>query len=210
MKQNIKLSLLTPNTGQIKGLPENPRFIKDEKFEKLKQSIIDDPEMLEHRGLLVFPHGKKFVLIGGNMRLRAIQEIVEMSQPEFDVIVEKKRNDDDFLSWFAAIALMRDKKETTCEVLDSDTPVEKLRAFVIKDNLGYGDWDHDMLANEWDHLELETWGLDVPDISTDEESPEEPVKILSTKLTVECADPNQLEELYIELQRRGFECELSK
>jgi hypothetical protein len=38
---------------------------------------------------------------------------------------------------------------------------EKEREFVIKDNLGYGEWDWDVLANEWDAEDLEAWGLDV-------------------------------------------------
>ena len=38
---------------------------------------------------------------------------------------------------------------------------EEERRFVIEDNVGFGDWDYDMLANEWDSTELEEWGLDV-------------------------------------------------
>lgn len=75
MTQPIKLSLLDNNEGQIAGLPANPRFIKDDKFEKLKQSLLDDPEMLELRELLVVPFGKRFIVIGGNMRLRAAKEL---------------------------------------------------------------------------------------------------------------------------------------
>jgi len=38
---------------------------------------------------------------------------------------------------------------------------EQQRQFIIKDNLGYGEWDWDMIANEWDAEELVEWGLDV-------------------------------------------------
>jgi len=38
---------------------------------------------------------------------------------------------------------------------------EQENEFIIKDNLGFGDWDWDILANEWDSVELEDWGLDV-------------------------------------------------
>ena len=72
--QRIKISKLVPNTGQIDGLPANPRFIKDEKFLKLVKSVKDDPEMLDLRELIVYPHDKQFVVIGGNMRLRAMKE----------------------------------------------------------------------------------------------------------------------------------------
>jgi len=45
--QLIKLAKLKNNTGQIDGLPKNPRFLRDDKFEKLKKSLTDDPEMME-------------------------------------------------------------------------------------------------------------------------------------------------------------------
>ena len=38
---------------------------------------------------------------------------------------------------------------------------DERREFVIKDNIGYGDWDMDALANEWDSQDLDDWGLDV-------------------------------------------------
>jgi hypothetical protein len=44
--KNIKLTNLLNNNGQIEGLPKNPRLIKDERFEKLKKSIQDDPEKI--------------------------------------------------------------------------------------------------------------------------------------------------------------------
>lgn len=71
----IDIRLLETNNGQIDGLPSNPRFIKDDKFEKLKKSIQDDPEMLNLRECLVFPYNDKFVIIGGNMRYRACKEL---------------------------------------------------------------------------------------------------------------------------------------
>lgn len=71
----IKLSDIEINRGQIPGLPANPRFIIDEKFEKLKQSIQENPDMLPLRELLVYRHGAKYVIIGGNMRYRAMKEL---------------------------------------------------------------------------------------------------------------------------------------
>jgi hypothetical protein len=40
------------------------------------------------------------------------------------------------------------------------TPKEK-KQFIIKDNASFGDWDWDMLANEWENAELKEWGIDV-------------------------------------------------
>ena len=52
---------LWPNTGQVPGLPTNPRLIKDERFDKLVKSIIDDPEMMELREVLVVPCAGEYV-----------------------------------------------------------------------------------------------------------------------------------------------------
>ena len=38
---------------------------------------------------------------------------------------------------------------------------EQQREFIVKDNVGFGEWDWDMLANEWDNTNLKDWGLDV-------------------------------------------------
>jgi hypothetical protein len=46
----------------------------------------------------------------------------------------------------------------------NDLTEEQQREFIIKDNVGFGEWDWDLLANEWDSLNLEEWGLDLPDI----------------------------------------------
>lgn len=73
--QNLKISEIEVNKGQVPGLPKNPRFIKDERFKALVKSIQDAPEMLNLRELLVYPHNGKYVVIGGNMRLRACKEL---------------------------------------------------------------------------------------------------------------------------------------
>ena len=62
---NIKLKDIKPN-------PNNPRYIKDEKFEKLKQSIQNFPEMLTLKPLVV---DEDMILLGGNMRYRALKEL---------------------------------------------------------------------------------------------------------------------------------------
>lgn len=127
-KQNIAVALLQCNEGQIEGLPRNPRFIKDERFKKLVKSLQDDPEMLDLRELIVYPHGKHFVVIGGNMRLRAGKELGFETMP--------------------------------CKILPADTPIEKLKAYVIKDNNAFGNDDFDLLANEWDVEFLEDMGME--------------------------------------------------
>lgn len=132
----ILLSKIEPNKGQIEGLPKNPRFIKTEKFNKLKKSLEDHPQMLALRELLVYPFGDKYIIIGGNMRYRAMKELKY--------------------------------KEAPCKVIPVDTSVEELKAYTIKDNSGFGEWDFDELANDWGAEDLEEWGLDLPAFELEE------------------------------------------
>lgn len=178
MKKLIKLEQIELNEGQIEGLKSNPRVIDEKKYRKLVQSIKELPEMLEHRGLLVYPNKNKYVTIGGNMRLRALEEL--------------------------------GYKEVWCEVLDVSTSIEQLNEMIIKDNLSYGFWDWDALANDWDEMQLKDWGMDLPSFDNIEEDEETPLKTISTKLIVECVEPNKLKDLFEELQKRGFECTLKE
>ena len=75
-QKNLDISLLEVNKGQLYGLPKNPRFIKDDRYLALKKSIEEAPEMLSIREIVVYPlENGHYVVIGGNMRLRACQEI---------------------------------------------------------------------------------------------------------------------------------------
>jgi len=62
-------------------------------------------------------------------------------------------------------------KEIPVEIVDWDEA--KQREFIIKDNVGFGEWDWDDLANNWDAEELDAWGLDVPVGFTEEPEAEE-------------------------------------
>jgi len=50
---------------------------------------------------------------------------------------------------------------------------EKKKEFIVKDNLGYGEWDWDDLANNWDEQELTDWGLDIPNFDVNNLEAEE-------------------------------------
>lgn len=108
----------------LKANPNNPRVIRDEKFKKLVKSIREFPEMLEARPVVVNPD---MVVLGGNMRLKALREAGVEEAPVY------------IASWDEV----------------------KQRQFIIKDNVGFGEWDWDLLANEWEAYDLEAWGLDV-------------------------------------------------
>jgi DNA modification methylase len=49
-----------------------------------------------------------------------------------------------------------------------DLTEEEQKQFIIKDNVGFGEWDWDMIANEWDAAEIQEWGLDIPDFGMTE------------------------------------------
>ena len=91
----LPISKIENNKGQVEGLPSNPRLIKNEQYEALKKSIQDAPEMLTLRELLVYPHDGKYVVIGGNMRLKVLRELGEKQVPckiiPEDTPVEKLR-----------------------------------------------------------------------------------------------------------------------
>jgi hypothetical protein len=123
--QKIKIS-------KLKLHPDNPRFIRDDKFKKLIQSLTEFPQMADTRPLVV---NQDMVILGGNMRLRAMKE----------------------LGW----------KEAPVLIVDWDE--ERQKEFVIKDNVGFGEWDWDEIANKWDDLPLDEWGLDKPAPDFDEE-----------------------------------------
>lgn len=123
----IKLSALEPNTGQIPGLPMNPRQWTATDVDRIANSLQETPELFEARPLLVYPLDKKFIILGGNLRHEGA-----------------KRNK---------------MKDAPCIVFPADTPIEKLKEIVIKDNGSFGAWDFDALGNEWDDLPLTDWGV---------------------------------------------------
>ena len=53
-------------------------------------------------------------------------------------------------------------------ILADEWTEEQRREFIIKDNVGFGEWDWDQLANEWDAKDLADWGLDFPGAEVDE------------------------------------------
>jgi hypothetical protein len=129
MKQQINIS-------KIKGNPNNPRIIKNDKFKKLVKSIKEFPEMLKLRPIVV---DEGMMVLGGNMRLKASKD--------------------------AGL------KEVWIEIAEGLTEEQK-KEFIVKDNVGFGEWEWDVLANEWDSVQLAEWGLDVWQNEDDLEEPD--------------------------------------
>ena len=156
--QSVKIS-------DVKSNPNNPRLIKDDKFTKLVQSLKDFPEMANVRPIVV---NQDFIVLGGNMRLKAMKEA----------------------GW----------KEVPVQVVDWSE--EQQKEFIVKDNVGFGEWDWDMLANEWDAEDLEKWGLDVPMFESeptgDDLIGDEKNKPATLKITFQSPEQLQLAEIDIQ------------
>lgn len=94
--QRIAIDLIEMNTGQIAGLPSNPRLWTKAQLDNLKASIEETPELLEARGCIVDYHEGKYVCLGGNMRYAACKAL-GMSElpcyvvPEGTTILKKKQ-----------------------------------------------------------------------------------------------------------------------
>lgn len=122
--------------SKIKPNPKNPRVIKDDKFKKLCKSIEEFPQMLEKRPLVCFTDvDGNFVVLGGNMRLKASKEVGLKELPI---------------------------------LLADDWTEEQKNEFLIKDNVGFGEWNWEELHSDWDVEQLDEWGLDVPSFEDEE------------------------------------------
>ena len=119
---------------KIKPSETNPRKIKPEALAKLVESIRRDPEFMALRPIVVDESG---VILGGNQRYRAILELGLKDIPD---------------NWVVAA---------------SDLTDDQRRRFILVDNAPggmAGEWDIDLLANEWDVPELEVLGFDLADL----------------------------------------------
>lgn len=87
------------------------------------------------------------MILGGNMRFKALKELKYKEVPD---------------EWVKRA--------------DSLTDEEKQR-FIIEDNVPFGEWDFDILANEWDAVQLAEWGLEIPDFAVNKEVTEDDYEI---------------------------------
>ncbi len=169
MKKQIKIN-------QVKTNPNNPRIIKNDKFEKLVTSIKEFPEMLKLRPIVV---DEDMIVLGGNMRLKASKD--------------------------AGL------KEVWIEIAEGLTEEQK-KEFIVKDNVGFGEWEWDMLANEWDSVQLAEWGLDVWQNEDDEQNND--VNDISDNISeeyrveIELTSEREQEQVFNELTKKGYKCRI--
>lgn len=157
----IALQDIFTNDGQG-DLPTNPRYIKDEKFNKLILSVLMFPRMLELRPIVINADN---VILGGNMRFSALNEIATYSlsiiknkicrREKFKTKPEEERKA--IMAYWCEFL-----KEPKAPVVRADKlSLEEQKEFIIKDNSGFGEWDWDILADEWDSSLLDEWGVDL-------------------------------------------------
>jgi hypothetical protein len=164
---------ITMKITDLKPNPNNPRIIKDDKFKKLVTSLSEFPEMMEKRPMVcVTDTDGKLYPLGGNMRLRALKELKYKEIPD---------------TWI---------------MLADEWSEEKRKEFTIKDNVGFGEWDFDTLANEWNVEELAEWGLDIPNFEIEPTEDElmgvEKQNAATLKITFDSVE--QLQKAEIDIQ----------
>ena len=133
--------------NQLRKNPENPRTIKDDSFKKLVKKIEQFPQMLEKRPI-VYDSTQDYLILGGNRRYDAVSAL-------------KKKG-----------FIIKDSYMSDA----SDWTDEQKREFIVTDNISDGDWDYDILANNYEAAELEEWGLELPkdflpETETEEDEP---------------------------------------
>lgn len=146
----MKLSDLQLNTGQLDGLPENPRYIEAEDFEQLKLRLLRMPQYLRHNQIKVEEHN---IILGGNMRYRALQALAAehavATWTDADGVSHTHTFSDEIPDeWVAHL---------------KDYTLEDKRRIVLLDNAQNGKDDLDRLANEWNIDEINDWGNGIPD-----------------------------------------------
>lgn len=208
--EKIKLSQISVNAA-------NPRTIKDSKFDKLVTSLLVLPKMLELRPIVV---DNTMTALGGNMRYRALCAIVDLDEhdirtrlnasKDFQAKTQAERDAlvDYWLAW---------KDKPTAPIINAnDLSDAEKREFIIKDNVSFGDWDFDALANEWEADDLNEWGVGVWE-QKDGENKDDGIstqKDLSDKIDVEykieidCLNESTQEQIFNEMTERGYSCRI--
>ena len=120
------------------------------------------------------------VVLGGNMRLKALKELGYKDIPD---------------AWVKRASELTDDEQ---------------RRFIIADNVGFGEHDWEMLANQWDVEELSEWGLDIPDWGEEEVKEKEQVDLSDDlketfEVIISCTDETHQEQVFNKMIADGFE-----
>ena len=182
-RTNLELRTIKRNDGQLEWLPRNPRQWTQTDIDNTARSIAEDEDFLEDRPLLVVPNGDEFIVFAGNLRREGAKKQKMKTVP---AVVYYPETDEDRLT-------------------------VKRRA--MKDNGSFGAWDYDALANEWDDLPLQDWGVPAWDFQKPKENQEKETGelnmgdlVVSYEIQVTCTSLEEQINLIKELDERGFKC----
>lgn len=148
--EEIALSRVSENEA-------NPRTITEANFQKLVKSILVFPKMLQLRPIVV---DETYKALGGNMRTRALCHIVSMTPEAIMDVLDTDQRLTDAEKLAIANYWSKWKEQPTATIVKaSDLTESQKKEFIIKDNVGFGDWDTDALANQWNTDLLKDWGI---------------------------------------------------
>ena len=146
--------------NEISPNKDNPRIIKNDRFLKLVDSILWFPRMLYLRPIVL---NSEFEVLGGNQRYKALKYIANMREETIRnrLSVRKDKSKEEVDEKVEYWVKFKENPEVPT-LLDKELTEEEKKEFIIKDNIGNGEWDWDSLDNSWDRDKLETFGLDMP------------------------------------------------
>ena len=147
--ETIKLSQININS-------RNPRKISEKQLQRLIRSILIFPEMMNLRPIVI---DNTYTALGGNMRYRALSAISTMEQEEIQQELHQTEgfNKKTEAEQEVLIQYWREWTENpTATIVRADELTEaQKKEFIIKDNVSFGEWDDDMLAEDEDDKEAE-------------------------------------------------------
>lgn len=209
MNKNAMMTTETVKISQLVENKDNPRYITKPAFDKLVKSILIFPRMLKIRPIVVDGNYK---VLGGNMRLKALERIEEMPASVIRASLESletyKRK-----TKLERANLLQYWKEWQANPVASVICVEQMteeeqREFVIKDNVGFGEWNFNVLANEWDDVQLTEWGMNLPqpeDMEGKEEAKQEEKKP-DYIVEIRCQSEEDYKHTFQILTEAGYDC----
>ena len=134
------VSFTEDNMIKVSTLISNPNNPRIIRDEKFKKLVESIQSFPKMMELRPIIVDGENMVLGGNMRLKALTELGMTEIPD---------------NWVKQAA---------------DLTPEQVKEFIVKDNVGFGEWDWDLLANEWDQDQLEEWGVDMLGIDVDSSS----------------------------------------
>ena len=150
---------------KLSNIKPNPNNPRIIKDDRFKKLVKSIEEFPKMMALRPMVINKDNIILGGNMRFKALKELGYKEVPN---------------EWIKRA---------------EDLTEDETRRFIIADNVGFGEHDWEMLANEWDVKELGEWGLEIPDFKEMGDIIELPEITTTFNVNIKCETPEEVEEL---------------